>query len=863
MKIGVALAMLLAVAVNAQWTDAERNAGYVVFAHDVLLNLPQAHVPSHAAVISKLSCALAPDEYESVQLGIHAIGVPLDSIKVVVESELVVKIYHRIDPATKARHAAAAESSLGAILDWVPPEINLQRGDAFGPLATGDSVNFWFTFHAPLGTEAGTQHGKIIVRPTGKPETVLDLEITVRPFTLQRPRASFLMWMREDMLPVWTGGRAAPRETVLAIFKDIAAHGHNANWFYPTGRYDYLPPRGCHSLDRLMPLAQEAGLLDPRVPSAICGGVPGDRKGKAVQEVIAWFEAESRRRSLPEMLAFCDDEPQYPGDADAVHEILNPLRNTSMRTVMTESSIAGAYGYMTPGLCDVHIVHDGMVTKELLAEAARLGSSIGTYSYRIWREGFDPLRQRFYAGLYTWTHRLSGNWVWAYHHGHHRHAWFDLDHHEPMPVTGWEARREGIDDYRYLQMLEDSIAASPDHADPGGDPSADGRALIAAKATAWLAALRSRLAGVIPNQVEAGKPLALAEFNQIRNTAADYIERLGTVADASDRWPSTTHTKEEAAYRGRTVAACIVGLTAPDVTTRRAAAWELYERGPGAAAAAATLAAALADPDVRMPALHALEAIGPEAHVAVPEIAKLVYHPDPYIRIGAALALGEIGAPIEERTRTSRRLVSPHAALVAEPLIVVFADEFEYNSHSAGGILGYLGTAAKPAVPKAIGYLDREYRLQLAALGLITGLGPHAAAAVPKLLEIGGSEFKNPMIIDALAAIGPDAAAAVPALEAYGAEQSGGQQATALYALCCIRGNPADFQKVAALLSAPDTDKRELVERLKQLGAKAKPIVEEVRPLLQSKAFADYHEDLQAFLAHVEAGEVPGVLFEW
>jgi HEAT repeat protein len=850
-RLLLALTVILVVNADAQWSEAERAAGYVVFERDDLLALKRTDVPGRDAVVSKITSTLARDEYESVQLGVFAIGGGLEQVKVTVESDLAVQIYHRIDLALKGRLGdAAVFGDQGVIHNWVPENVHLQRGDLVRTISAGDNVSLWLTIHAPADAEPGLHPGKIRIEPAGKPATVLDLEINVRPFRLQRPRAAFGMWMREDMMPEWLGGRSMPRETLLAVYQDMADHGHNSNWFYPMGRYDQLPPVKCHSLDRLIPLAQQAGLIDPRVPSLVVGGVPGDRKGRAVYEAIAWFEAEARRLGLPEFIVFGPDEPHYPGDADVVHQALTLLRGTSMRTNLDQSNMAGVYGYMTPGLCDVHTVHDGSVTPEVLAEAERMGSSIWAYSYRVWRENFDPLPQRYFAGLYTWTYKLGGNWVWAYNYGHHRHAWFMPDSHEPMPITAMEARREGIDDYRYLQMLEDCVAAFPDHAE-------------SANVTAWLDSLRNRLVGAMPNKVTAGAPLAPAEFDQIREKAAEYIGKFGAIADASDRWPRTTHTKEEAAYRGRPVQDCIAGLKASDVASRRAAAWALYEYGPDAAPAALALGKVLADPDVRMPALHALEKIGPDAAPAVPEIAKLVHHPDPYVRIGAALALGEIGAPVQEYTRTGRRKASPHAALVVEPLIVSLKDEFELNSHTAASILGSIGAPAKPAVPIAIGYLDRHHDLSSAGLGILTGLGPHAAAAVPKLLAFGKGDLADTRVVEALAAIGPAAAAAIPALTARASSQTGAAQAAAVYALFCIRNEPGDLQRLVDSLLGPDADKREIVERLQQLGARAKPVVAQIRPLLQSEDFSEVHEGLQTFLGHVEAGEVPGVFYKW
>ena len=365
------------------------------------------------------------------------------------------------------------------------------------------------------------------------------------------------------------------------------------------------------------------------------------------------------------------------------------MRGLTMRVNLDQSSAAAAYEF-AGDICDVQNVMDGLISPEMLAEMRRVGTEVWTYTYRIWRERFDPLPQRYFAGLYTWTHKLGGNWVWAYHHGHHRYAWFAPESHEPMPVTGWEARREGIDDYRYLQMVEDCVAANPDN------PSA----IEAAK---WLETLRTRLAPTVPNKVEVGKPLALREYDEIRATAAAYIRKLGPVPNEAVTRPPITHSKDEAArYRGKSVKECMAALASSEVSERRAAAWALSELGPKAAPAVESLTRVLADPEVRIPALHVLEAVGPEAHRAVPEIAKLLEHPDPYVRLGATLTLGNIGCPLDTSQPAGSRSPSPHASIVVEPLLVAFRDDTPKIASLAEQILVAMGPLAKPALTDAI-----------------------------------------------------------------------------------------------------------------------------------------------------------------
>ncbi|MEE3369733.1 MAG: HEAT repeat domain-containing protein [Planctomycetota bacterium] len=766
--------------------------------------------------------------------------------------DLKTTIYHRILPGIKDRLVDLYEQGDG-IARWMPSQVHLQRGDVFPALAAGQSVNFWITFHADSNTRPGMHRGLIQIAPAGQPATKLPLEIRVRDFQLQRPRAAFGMFFREDMLPRRFGGLDTPHKLVQAMYRDMAEHGHNAGWFYPAATFANLPPTNSPALEKLLPLAHAAGLLDPAIPSMICGGIPGDLDAPQLLAAGRWLNRERQEQGWPELVVFGTDEPAYPRDAAVVRKQLRQLRGLPLR-VNVDLDATAAYGY--GDLCDILTVMDGQLSAEMQHEARRRGTIIWTYSYRIWRKDLSPLRQRYYAGLYTWTHRLGGNWVWAYHHAHHRHAWFAPADPRPHPVTGYEARREGIDDYRYLQMLEDTIAQNADQPE-------------ARAAAVWLTSLRQRLISTLPHQVEAGRPLAIEEFDQIRSRAAHYVHTLDVPARGaieSTSRPPQAHARDEAApYRGKSVAHCITGLEAANLEQRRAAAWALFEWGPQAAAATESLAHALEDPDLRVPALRALEAIGPAAAPAIPSIAALLKHPDFYLRIGAILSLGEIGCPLHPRTRSGLRAPSPAASQVVRPLVSALFDERASLVHMAAELLAALGPRSQIAVPRAITLLrDMDPTRRAAGLGLVTDLGPLAYAAVPALLELrdswGASHLR------ALAAIGPPAHGAIDALEQYAQLHNGSDRIEALHALCWVRGAETDLGALLELLNpsrSNNTTRQQVLVCLNQLGVRASAGAKSVRSMLAAGQFPGQEDQARAFLQAVDQKSVPGIRYHW
>mgnify|MGYP004065169709 FL=1 len=55
-------------------TPVDRDKGYLVFGYSALKNLPPSYVPAPGDAVQTVTCSLARDEYESVQIGVHAIA---------------------------------------------------------------------------------------------------------------------------------------------------------------------------------------------------------------------------------------------------------------------------------------------------------------------------------------------------------------------------------------------------------------------------------------------------------------------------------------------------------------------------------------------------------------------------------------------------------------------------------------------------------------------------------------------------------------------------------------------------------------------------------------------------------------------
>ena len=780
-----------------EWTASERDAGYVVFSHSTLERLGAEHVPNRAAIVKEMSCALAQNEFESLQIGVHAIGSDLKDLVLTVESDIEVRTYHG--------------------------QTTLNAGTSVPQLAAGKSTNFWLTFHATAQTCAGLQKGRVRVEAAGKQPTVIDLDIKVRPFVLNRPRISIGIYYPQ-------GGGNDERWT--ATFRDMAEHGQTA-----IALYDYTPwmtvQAGEHGTLRYLRLAQSTGLLHADIPWVwLFGGgfdyvENGEKKKGNDQsrlEAVNWLRQHSGEKGWPELVYYGADEPPYP--LSSLKPNFLPWRQVPMRLTTAMNGLA-AYGH--GDFHDVWIVHCPVITPQMRAEAERMGAQLWMYSCVI--RQWEPLRERYLTGIFTWANKLLGSYLWAG-PGYDQH-WWPGGGNVPLPTIGWEMRREGVDDYRYMQMLEDCIAAKPQE-------------MLAVEAAGWLEAVRQRY-NMNPHQVEPGTPLPLDAYDTIRATAADYIEQLGAVSEDGLKPPLVTSLKDEAKdFRDKTLDQCIAGLSSADMWQRRSAAWALFERGTEAAPATGSLAGLLDEAEVRMVALHALEAIGPDAYAAVPKIAVLLDHNDAFVRLGAVAVLSAISAYPKEPPRTNPHEVpppapTPAAATVVEPLRTVLNDDYPLVGYTAARALARLGPVARGALPEAIAMLDDpDGSRRGAAWTLLAAIGPDAVAAVPKLIEMveaksgdAGGECT------VLAAIGPAAVDAVPVLDKWAAANVGHHgRDRIIYALFCIRGERSDLDDLVAIMrdtDLPDWKMKHFGIWFEALGAAAAPVADDVRELLATK----------------------------
>ena len=589
-------------------------------------------------------------------------------------------------------------------------------------IKAGRSAAFWVTFQTDERISAGTHEGTFTVSAEGKTVAMVPFTVKVYPFELPRPKVHYGMYYMSYQTPAAFQGRAFQK----MYLADMTAHGmnfmnvdaqvdvfgkegydeststpvappeHNAwgslatrlhidNYFGPE---DYEADGGYNALklvDKQVRMGVAAGLIQRDHPCVTAqSGFKIENKAGALAQMrgcaAAW--------GWPQLMQYMRDEPG-PDVFAEVNKHVGEWRRLGV------TGIAAMNGLAAFGVGSVHsawTVLAGEITAELEREAERVGAEVWTYDCFL--RATNAEAGRFNAGLYTWSLGLKGNMPYAYMNTPYRHyrymgdlkygAWFDADWKlsrpsgmgyaiaspaGPVPGVGWEGRREGVDDIRYLQLLEARVAAV------GTDDP------LAREAARWLESLRvrSQTTDFHPSRYNAWgadfmdphKGLSPGDYDAIRAKAAAFVVELpaapGELNVEPDDWVRMDAKPLEAdGFAEASLAECLAALESGSVGEKRAAAGALAMREGGETVAARELLTELLDdPEVRMPALRALGNMGAGAAPAIPALCKLLADKDTFVRMGASYALTRIGREAEEALALVAKDPEPRVAELA------------------------------------------------------------------------------------------------------------------------------------------------------------------------------------------------------
>ncbi|MAV36284.1 MAG: hypothetical protein CMJ59_12600 [Planctomycetaceae bacterium] len=296
----------------------------------------------------------------------------------------------------------------------------------------------------------------------------------------------------------------------------------------------------------------------------------------------------------------------------------------------------------------------------------------------------------------------------------------------------------------------------------------------------------------------------------------------------------------------RSVDELITELKSTKLPARRDAAYALDQLGVKAKPAVAALADALADGDQQVwsRAASALAGIGPDAAPAIPQL---------LVGLGAAgqrgyrfgFALSRIGAPALPTLITSLQSDQPPlrigaaralgmmgavAAPAAPPLITALADPDASVSQQASRALGRIGAPAVALLSEALS--SEHAAVRRGAAQALEQVGPPARPAAAPLGKVSGDS--DPAVrasaLLALAALGPPVESALPQLVGGLSDVDPDVRTAALLGL--LRTRPASQQATPELIRLLSHERADVVLTATRALARLGPVPGEAIPLL-------------------------------
>jgi len=463
-------------------TPEEQGRGFLVLEAD-----PPAVLPTR---VDRLAAVAAPGEYEALFFGIVALR-DLAGLKVRCEPPL---LGSRTVPAD---HIDVRWSR--AVRLQVDPKQKQFRWEPFllvqerAPLVAAERVLAWLTFKIPDNAEPGLYTGAIRIQ--GQEQSALvPYSLRVLPFRLPEPGVEMGMFL------YYPSFSDALLERQLI---DLREHGINT--VLPTLQVQVIYTEG---KSRDLPFGSEDAAATryhaKRLMDAIRRVYGGWRFRPVVElgeQIIFywddrknwytfWPHSEFRTEKLLEALSVIEQlgkEEQWPAlrvylvDEAGAHHLLDEAvyfysqLKKRRPTLETWTTIGGgtALGYDEIGQLAPYVdfFSTNRFTPDLVRRITEQKRGFGLYN----GSGKTPAGSRFYFGFFGWKTGASQIAQWVYHFGnsflsgsgiYESNEGYVLTADErPVPSIAWECVREGVDDYRYLQLLWaliDSAGKSPD-----------------------------------------------------------------------------------------------------------------------------------------------------------------------------------------------------------------------------------------------------------------------------------------------------------------------------------------------------------------------------------------------------------------
>jgi len=462
-------------------TPEEQRRGYILFARDPLAPVSPCSIPFPSERVSELRAFAARGEYEPVSLCIHALE-PLKDVAVAAgelrsgKDDLIPTDHIDVRVVRALRVPVDAKAKTYRLEPFL-----LERRAAF-PVAKGATAQVWLTLRVPETAQGGRYEGKVSVRLAGREATELKLALEVLPFALPPAPVELAMFYPRP---------AADDAMLLKELTDMREHGLNA-FETPVGVEvksrdqtfgdDDIAATRARSRRMMAAATKVFGQwrfpLNFDVGHQIAYYWDKDKNwfvhwphSKKIDDdfckAIDVVREEAKAGGWPPLRAYALDEAGAHNLLDeAVHYYgLIKKRYPDMETW---TDIGGGIAMGHDEIGKLAPVIDFFSTNRFTPEIARAlldhKRPYGVYN----GAGHTLAGPRYFFGFYgfktgaaqiaQWVYRFGDGGLKGFRQDDEGYAYAAPD--GPLPSLAWESVREGVDDYRYVHLLRQWLAAA-------------------------------------------------------------------------------------------------------------------------------------------------------------------------------------------------------------------------------------------------------------------------------------------------------------------------------------------------------------------------------------------------------------------
>ncbi len=363
-------------------------------------------------------------------------------------------------------------------------------------LSQGRNLRIWLTVKAAIGTPEGFYRGEVSLNLDGQKHQV-PVCLRVLPIVLQKDQdLVFGQYYRHPVSSILSApddySRQWWRNKAYAEMEHLRESGMNALTAGIWGnKKDGIWRQNFENMQNIIDLQRAYGFDKAQICSFNVSGLyrkymktgMGSHLGLVkmpppeffveITEMVQDIETEARNRQWPELLYYPVDEPSTTqSSVEFMVAIMKAIKKVpGVRTYVTadpsNEGFAALKPYVDVWCCQPFSISREQIQREMAArpglefwcypnhnsgenDHTPVNGTRMTYGFGLWRSGFRC--------LVPWIYQSMAGDPWNYLDS--SSSDFDVrtdDDGTPIPVTIWEAYREGIDDGRYINTLEKLI----------------------------------------------------------------------------------------------------------------------------------------------------------------------------------------------------------------------------------------------------------------------------------------------------------------------------------------------------------------------------------------------------------------------